>query len=808
MRPHPHLRRVALAITLSALAMGCRNPDPKPTSIAPTSARTSASPFRPAALDRIRLAIGSAIQTSNTPGAVYWLEHQGQIFTHAAGERSVEPVHEPMSMDTIFDLASLTKVVATTPAVLLLIERARVDLDAPVQRYIPEFSSEPTRSITIRHLLTHTSGLRPDLDTRPAWSGHETAIRLACVERPTDPPGTRFRYSDINFILLGEVVERVTHQRLEEFVLTEVHRPLGMNHTRFLPGESVRPGIAPTEKAQDGPPLRGVVHDPTARFMGGVAGHAGLFSTAHDLARYARMLLNEGELDGVRLFKPETVRLMTSVQSPPGITARRGLGWDIDSPYSRPRGQLFPLGSYGHTGFTGTCLWIDPFSKSFWILLSNRVHPSGKGNVGPLQSQLALASAEAIPDFNFAGVPGALPPAAPEPATRTNPQPATSSSKTTTHSSLTLNGIDVLARDGFAPLKGLRIGLITNHSGQGRDRIPTIDQLQHAPGLQLRALFSPEHGIRGTADENINDSTDSTTGLPIHSLYGVRRAPSPDQLQNLDALVYDIQDVGCRFYTYLATLGNCMEAAAKAGIRFIVLDRVNPIDATRIEGPVHTGDSSFVAYHRIPLRHGMTLGELATMLNAEKGWNARLTVVRIEGWTRADWLDQTGLPWTNPSPNMRSLNAAMLYPGVGLLETAVSVGRGTDTPFEILGAPYVNERALAEALNELRLPGVRFMPIRFTPTASVHRGEPCQGVRIHVLDRTQLNSVDIGIALALTLQKQHPGTFPIQKLQTLLQQKDTLEAVRQQRSIDQIHQLWEPELAAFKRRRETFLLYP
>ena len=261
-----------------------------------------------------------------------------------------------------------------------MIERGQVKLDAPVHAYIPEFTSDGKEAITIRQLLTHTSGLRPDIDTKTKWHGQETAIQMACREKLQSPPGTALRYSDINFFLLGEVVQRVSGRKLEEFVAREIYQPLKMVDTGYLPPASKLSRIAPTEMT-DGVMLRGTVHDPTARFMGGVAGHAGVFTTAADLARYARMMLNEGTLDGVRIFKPETVKLMTSVQTPPAVSSRRGLGWDIDSDYSRPRGKIFPLGSYGHTGFTGTCLWIDPFSKTFWIFLSNRVHPDGKGSV-------------------------------------------------------------------------------------------------------------------------------------------------------------------------------------------------------------------------------------------------------------------------------------------------------------------------------------------------------------------------------------------------------------------------------------------
>lgn len=780
---------------------GCvSNPGPRgPVSLSQGGdAQPPTAVFRAEKIAAMDQAIESTIREGLIPGGVLWVERKGQRYVKEYGSRSIEPAREAMTLDTVFDAASLTKVVACAPAVMLLVERGRLRLDDPVARHIPEFSSGGKEKITIQQLLTHTSGLRPGVETRPAWSGRDTAIRMACTNALQSPPGTVFRYSDINFFLLGEVVRRITGQELNTWAEKELFRPLQMRDSMFLPAAEALNRIAPTEKV-DGRVLRGTVHDPTARFMGGVAGHAGLFTTAADLARFARMMLREGELDGVRVFRPETVRGMTSVQTPEHISARRGLGWDIDSGYSRPRGKWFTLGSYGHTGFTGTCLWIDPFSETFWMFLSNRVHPDGKGNVLPLQARLADLAAESIADFNFAGVPGSLPP---RPASETPTRPSSGASNLQV-----LNGIDVLARDGFRPLRGKKIGLITNHTGHDRNRRSTIDLLFEASEVKLVALFSPEHGIRGALDSKVPDEVDARTSLPVHSLYGDRRAPSPDQLKGLDMLVFDIQDIGCRFYTYISTLGLCMEAAAKAGVAVMVLDRANPINGRLVEGPVYTGPSSFVAFHRLPIRHGMTVGELARLFNGERNWKVALTVVPCEGWSRERWFDETGLPWTNPSPNMRTLTAAMLYPGIGLLETAISVGRGTDTPFEIVGAPYVNDRQWAAELNALRLPGIRFVPVQFTPKASVFKDQLCGGVRMIVLDREALSPVEIGLALALSLQKNYPGEFALGKVSTLLLHDPTLHALGSQKSLPVIKQAWNEELETFKTRRQAYLLY-
>jgi uncharacterized protein YbbC (DUF1343 family)/CubicO group peptidase (beta-lactamase class C family) len=757
--------------------------------------------FRPEKLAEIDAAINQAIAEKRCPGGVLWLEHGNTVYHKAYGNRALVPKVEPMTEDTIFDAASLTKVVACTPAVMLLIESGKIQIDAPIHNYIPEFTGGGKEAVTIRHLLTHTSGLRGDIETKSDWHGQAAAIEKACEEKLLNRPGTVFRYSDINFFLLGDIVRRVSGTPLEEFVAHEIYRPLKMSDTGYLPPASKLPRIAPTEVV-DGKPYRGVVHDPTARHMGGVAGHAGLFFTAADLARYSRMMLNDGKLGAKRIFKPETVKLMTSVQTPEVISDRRGLGWDIDSGYAGPRGKIFPIGSYGHTGWTGPSLWIDPFSKSFVIFLSNRNHPDETGNILALRRKLGTLAAEAIPDFNFAYVPGAL-----AAAKEAQASPSVPPHETKTNNPATLNGIDVLVKQHFAPLKGLRVGLVTNHTGHDRDRNPTIDLLKNAPDVELKAIFSPEHGLRGAMDEHVGDTVDEKTGLPVYSLFGENFKPQPEQLKDLDALVFDIQDVGCRFYTYTSTMGLAMEAAAANGKKYFVLDRVNPINGATIDGPVLSGKTSFVGFHNIPLRYGMTIGELAKMFNAERNCNAQLTVIPLENWHRDSCFDETGLPWTNPSPNMRNLTEAILYPGVGLLERALSVGRGTDTPFELVGAPYIEDTRLAAELNRENLPGVRFVPIQFTPTYSIHKGELCRGVFISLTDRERCQVVDVGLLLAETLYRLYPNDFDPNKMNHLLLHPPTMEAIKAGKPLSEIQSLWRTDLDEFQKRRARYLLY-
>jgi uncharacterized protein YbbC (DUF1343 family) len=767
-----------------------------------TAASDKKRPLDPEKLRKIDAAINTAIDEQRLPGAVIWVEHEGDHYWKAYGNRSLVPTEEPMTRDTIFDAASVTKVMATTPAIMMLVEQGKIHLDDPVHSYINEFGGQGKEKITIRQLLTHTSGMTEDISSKPPWKGTQTAIRMASALDLRADPGTQFRYSDINFFLLGEIVARVSHEPLNVFCAREIYKPLKMVDTGFLPDKSKDWRIAPTQWT-DGVMLRGTVHDPTARNMGGVAGHAGLFTTAPDVARYARMMLNMGELDGVRIFKPETVKMMTSVQTPPDIDDRRGFGWDIDSGYSRLRGDHFPLGSYGHTGFTGIALWIDPFSKSFFVLLSNRVHPDGTGNVLKLYHTVGTLAAEAITDFDFNYVPDAL---APFPRHHKAP-PA--GSKTSAREPHVLNGIDVLVNENFAPLKGLRIGLITNPTGKDCHRYPDIDLLRNAPGVQLKALFGPEHGFYGTFDEPVSDAVDEHTGLPIYSLYGTNRMPTRAQMADLDALVFDLQDVGCRFYTYTSTLGLAMDAANREGLKFFVLDRINPINGVMIDGPVLTGKTSFVGYHNIPVRSGMTEGELAEMYKDERHFdNLDLTVIPLQNWNRNEWYDETGQPWIGPSPNLHSLTEAMLYPGIGLLEYCkLSVGRGTGTPFEVIGAPYIQDVRLADALNDEKLPGVRFVPIRFTPTDYKFKNENCGGVNIILTDREKCQVVDIALCIGEILNRWYPEQFDVEKMSTLVLDAPTVQAIADDKPIAEIRKQWTAKLEEFKTRREKYLLY-
>jgi uncharacterized protein YbbC (DUF1343 family)/CubicO group peptidase (beta-lactamase class C family) len=797
---HATLRRGVAAVALLALL-----------SIAPLGSQSrDDAPIDLTQLSRIRPLVEEAIATRKLPGAVVLVGRGNRVFyREAIGDRALVPAREPMTVDTVFDLASLTKVVATTTSIAVLIERGRLGLDDAVAAHIPEFGRYGKQRITIRHLMTHTSGLRPDLDLAREFDGSDAAIRTACEEVPVAPPGQRFIYSDINFFLLGEVVRRVSGEPLDRFAGTNIFQPLGMRDTMFLPPPSLRPRIAPTESCTrlgwpcrpgTGEMLRGVVHDPTARRMGGVAGHAGLFSTVDDLSRFCRMLLGGGILDGVRVLSPLGVALLTRQATGHDLDQVRGLGWDIDSRYASNRGDLFPIGSFGHTGWTGTSLWMDPVTGLYVIFLSNRVHPDGKGDVGQVRARVASVAAAA------AGGPP-IPAGLDIAGTDFGPQPAVH--ETSRPPVQVLTGIDVLRAEQFAALRGRRVALLTNETGRAADGTSTIDALRTAPGVTLVALLSPEHGIQGKADEPVTSSRDEQRKLPVYSLYGETRRPTSAMLAGVDTIVVDLQDVGVRFYTYTTTMGYVLEEAAARHLKVVVLDRPNPIDGFDVEGPVAEQDAlGFTAYYPLPTRHGLTIGELARLFNGEKKIGADLTVVALRNWSRDQWFDDTGLEWVNPSPNMRTMNEAALYPGIGSIEGAnISVGRGTDTPFEQVGAPWIDGRALAGALNARGLPGIRFYPVRFTPTSSKYAGEACSGVFMIVTDREALRPVRVGMEVASAIARLHGKEFEPNETWRLVGSRAVLNDVLTGKDPADIGLSWGTGESKWRELRAKYLLY-
>jgi len=752
-------------------------------------------------LENVRDIVDREIRNGNIPGAVVLVgTREGIVYHGAFGCRSVEPERLPMTEDTIFDVASLTKVVATTTAIMQLAERGRLQLDVPAARYWPAFGAKGKKKITLRQLLTHYSGLRPDLDSERKWQGYYAARRMIVHDRPVCPPGTRFIYSDVNFEILGEIVRRVSGKRLDTYCSKNIFKPLGMTDTFFKPSHALHDRIAPTQYRM-GKMLQGEVHDPTCSRLGGIAGHAGLFSTSGDLSRFALMLLNGGVMDRKRILKASTVEQMTSPQSPAGKNPVRGLGWDLEPVLAGNRNELPPVGSYGHLGFTGTSLWIDPVSDLYVIVLTNRVHPDGRGDVKALRTDIKALVADAVG------------PVYPDQIIKKQPllsrffgQSGTSPGL---HHSKVMTGIDVLRDENFSALLGKRVGLITNQTGIDAEGRRTIDLIYGAPAVKLAAVFSPEHGLSGKIDKKINSSTEPSTGLPLYSLYGEVRRPTDTMLKGLDALVFDIQDAGVRFYTYISTMGYAMEAAAHKGIDFYVLDRPDPINSSSVQGPVMDRDlTCFTGYFPLPVRYGMTVGELAEMFNAEYKIGARLHVIRMKGYQRTDWYDDTGIRWVTPSPNLRSLTEAILYPGVAMVEGAnVSVGRGTETPFELLGAPWIDSVRLAGYLNSRGIIGARFTPAYFVPLSDIYKNKRCHGVKIAMVDRLMLDPAFLGLEIVAALHRLYPRDFQIDNTLGLVGARGVLNAIKEGKDPKQIALLWQDSLEDFIKLRAKYLLY-
>ena len=730
-------------------------------------------------LEGIKEIVEESIEQKKIPGAVVLVLNQGKIvYKQAFGNKSLYPSTEPMTTDTIFDLASLTKPIATGTSIFKLVEAGKLRLSDKAKLHLPELTEPAWEAITLEHLLTHTSGLPAGNASSDYKEGITQSIKKINNLKLLAPPGERFTYSDIGFIMLGEIVQRTSGRLLDQFSRDEIFLPLGMKETGYNPSETLKPRIAPTQKEKDGM-LRGVVHDPRARLLNGIAGHAGLFSTVDDLALYCAMILNPSNS---KVLSHASIRTMTQARAVPN--GWRTFGWDCDTAFSSNRGELFPKGStFGHTGFTGTSIWFDPASQTAVIFLSNRVHPEGKGDATPVRNKVATIVASAL------------------------------DGKPPTTSKQVLSGIEILKRENFARLKGAKVGLVTNHSGRDITGASTIDLLHQSPEVKLIALFSPDYGIRAPIDAKVTDSKDEKTGLPVYILHGEIRKPTPAQLEGIDTLVYDIQDSGCRFDTHIETMGLIMEAASERAIRLIVLDRPNPIGGKSFYGPLP--DEGKELFHSIPIRHGLTIGEIAKLFLLErkvtegKPLVCKLEIVTMENWNRADLFDATGLEWVCPSPNLRTLTTALIYPGIGLLETTnISVGIGTDRPYEWIGAPWMNNLQLALLLNQQNLPGVRFVPVKQTPVSNLYANKSCNGLQILIDDWSTFEPMKTGIAIAWALRKIHPDDWKIEKYNTLLLNKATLDALTAGKHYAEIEKLWRADLAAFETRRKSVLLYP
>jgi len=766
--------------------------------------RPAASCAQPADFSAVEDAATDAIASGDIPGVVVLVGRGDEIlYHHAWGSRAIVPHPLPMLPDTIFDIASLTKPFGTTLAVMSLVERGAIKLDAPLGRYLREFRGASFSQVTIRRILTHSAGL-PAIPAASLTGGFPRAAR-ALAAKPLDyPPGTGFQYSDTGFILLAEVVRRVSGDPLDRYLQRVVFTPLHLGDTSFHPSAAVLARVAPTEFGE-GTLLHGRVHDPRARQLGGVAGHAGMFSTASDLARLCRMLLDLGRLGGVRVVRPETVRMMW-MRTPDG-DGIRALGWDVSSGFSRTMAPFFPPASVGHTGFTGTAVWLDPPTRSYMIILTNRVHPSGGGSARIRELRTRVAAAVGAALFG-GGRPLTARPAiamsgAADPVADGPPAPPSPSA------GRVLSGLDALVQQDFAMFAGQSVGLITNHTGVDARGRRAIDLIAAAPGVRLQAIFAPEHGVTGAANTDVPHGRDAATGRPIWSLYGPTRRPTAEMLRGVSLLVFDIQDVGVRYYTYLTTLMYVMEEAGRLGVPVVVLDRPNPITGRIVEGPVMDADlRSFTGPYTIPVRTGLTMGEFARMVAEERKLPVSLTVVAMTGWDRSRWYDDTGLPWVNPSPNIRSVTQALLYSGVGLLEaTNVSVGRGTDMPFEVVGAPWMDGDRVAAALSRHALAGVRVEPIRFTPLGDIHARVSCGGIRLVVTDREAIRPVTVALALAEVLADVHRDQWRPEGIQNLLVNRSTMWALLRREPLPRLVAWAETDRSSFLKRRASYLIY-
>jgi uncharacterized protein YbbC (DUF1343 family)/CubicO group peptidase (beta-lactamase class C family) len=756
-----------------------------------TTSRTATAPIDPrdpAAVPRaeptladIDNLVAAAIAEAKLPGCVVTIGRRDRIlFRKVYGLREVEPERVAMTEDTVFDLASLTKPVATATSIMILADRHKLDLDDPAAKYVPEFGKHNKAGITIRHLLTHVSGLPAETTLNDYGYGRAEAIKRISALEPRAAPGVKFIYSDIGFIILEEVVARVSKRDLAKFSAENIYRPLGMTETTYLPPAELRRRAAPTE-LRDGAWIVGEVHDPRAYRLGGISGNAGLFSTPRDMSRYAQAILGEGELDGQRILSKEIVRAMIAPHDVPG--GIRALGWDMQTSFSVNRGDAMSRRAFGHGGFTGTVLWIDPESDLFVLFLSNRVHPSGSGATNALAGQIGTIAGRL-----FGG------------AARTESVARAGSVEL---------GIDVLRADKFDKLQGAHVALVTNASGRASDGTRTVDLLGQAPGVKLVALFAPEHGISSNLDKKIDNGVDESTGLPVYSLYGNALAPTSATLEGVDTLVFDIQDAGARFFTYASTMHRTLKVAAEKQLRVLVLDRPNPLGGVDVAGPLpRTDELSFVNHHPLPVRHGLTFGELAELINADEHLGAKLEIVKMRGWKRGLYYDQTGLAWTPPSPNLRTVAEAVLYPGVALVEgTNVSVGRGTDTPFELVGAPWIDDRFVA-ALQSERLAGLTVVPTQFTPTSSTYAGTECTGARLEVTDRMAFEPVRLGIVIARALRELYPDDWHADKLDKIIGNKPITDAILDRQPLADIEALWGADLEAFRGKRKKYFLYP
>jgi len=670
--------------------------------------------------------LSKAVAEAKAPGAVAMVgDMDRDLYLGASGFAQTLPSSRATTVDTPYDMASLTKVVATTTAIMLLRDAGKLDLDQPVDELVPLplFSK-----FKVRHLLTHTAGLPShkiwykDLASMDDYISAIGDLNLESV------PGTRYVYSDLGFMILGKVVELAGRDTLDQFAKKNIFTPLGMANTSYKPPAEWASHCAATEFCSwRGRVMTGEVHDENAYAMGGVSGHAGLFSTAQDVAKFCRGLM------GGKLLKAETLQEMTRLaQCAP--YPWQGLGWKLDPWMSSSEGFLPARRAIGHTGWTCTCIWMDTDTGLFTTLLSNTCHPSRTRRYnGTLRGIFYKEVAKQL-----------------------------YAKSCNAHL-----GVDVMAKNGFDDVAGKRVSILTHSAATDAYARLSLDVLKSSESGALKYVYSPEHGFSGQAEAGAKVSAQASAGAPVISLYGGQKAPSPDELQNVDCLVVDLQDVGARYYTYVGTMKECIAACAKAKKPVLVLDRPNPLGGVVLEGPVAKNTGSLVCWGAAPIRHGMTLGELATWfsLNEFKALKPNVQVVRNENWPSELMHHQCALPWVAPSPNMPTFETALAYVGTCLFEgTNLNEGRGTDAPFLQFGAPWLDPAKVLAALNPADYGGLELGEWVYTPhpiegksSDPRHNGAQCKGIRLKITAPENVRAFRTTVAVLGAIVKHQPG---------------------------------------------------
>jgi uncharacterized protein YbbC (DUF1343 family) len=823
------LTRILLTIVPVVVTMaGCASRQPALRShLAPVAVLTPAAPQQVGMDARLNGTLDSIVRVAlaegAAPGASLAVGRHGRVVhMRGYGRIASDAAAAAVTDSTRYDMASLTKVIATTTAAMILEERGLLNIDRPVHDYLPELAAPEKAAITVRQLLAHNGGFRSGA---PLWREFRgvTAFLNAMNERPLAyNPGDSTIYSDWDLIMTGAIVERLAGQKLDVFLQENVWGPLGMRDTGFnplalapMPADSdctsvlrddhpLLPRIAVTEMdtVYRRRMIHGIVHDENACALGGVAGHAGLFSSARDLAVFAQMMLNGGEYNGARILRATTVARWTARQG----RSSRALGWDTPSPGSTA-GRYFSPRSFGHTGFTGTSIWMDPEKGVFVALLTNRVHPT-RANTRhePLRRAIADEVQKAIADAPL--------------REWTPPPPPRRTSAVTV-------GADRLIGE-FAHLVNFkRVAVVANHSARLGNGTHLVDALHGMPNVKLQALFGMEYNIRSndySATRDPESTIDPQTGVVKYNLYGEHHKPTPEMLKGIETIVFDIQEVGARFYEHINILGFVMEAAAEQGIDVVVLDRPNPITGVKQDGFVTDEEFlyRFGSYARVPVIHGLTMAELARYYNGEKalrgGVTAKLHVVPMIGWRRTMWFDETGLAWRKPSPNLLTLNSLLAYTGTCLFEALnVSEGRGSDAPFEYVGAPWLDHTRAVAMLNQLGLRGVTFDTISFTPEQKPFHGRPpelagelVRGIAVRVTDRNAFEPYKAGVAMVWAIHSLHPDKLVwndsvLERLSATRRLKTMIQAGR---TPPEIFASWQDEAATFAARSAPYRIYP